>query len=242
MLAQAQRGRVHADLAHVVAFAAALEREQRFELGVVGKAARLVEQHGAALVVDGVFALLGLVQALGRAVAVGGQKTGEIHIDAIAARRRQRIAGPEHRFGEGFARAGALGRIGRAGRVARVAFDQQHARTGAAEFDFTHVAGLAAVQTHIVGAQSVRQRRHEQQRRVELFHAEQQTALGRIAADREEAVLAGEAGQRIGRRLGGMGIETDDRQQDDGDSAQQGGHGQVDGRGPTDLSPRRCLR
>ena len=84
--------------------------------------------------------------------------------------------------------------------IARVALDQQHARPDAAEFHFAHVAGLAAVEAHVVGAESVRQRGHEQQWRVEPFDADEQPALGRIGPDFEETVLRSSPASGSGAR------------------------------------------
>jgi hypothetical protein len=139
---------------NVLGFAGAGEGEHGFEFDIVGEAARLLGQNGAALVVDAVGALFGLRQTGGDAVAVGGQEGGKVDQHAISF-TAQDLAGPQDRGGERFHHGRAFVAVGRIGDVVGVVLDQEQAVSALFEAHHAHLAGLAAIEADVVRAQAV---------------------------------------------------------------------------------------
>ena len=188
MLAHRQALGLHRDVLHVLLIARPLERQHRFELGVVREGLRVLGRDGAALVVDLVFALLRFGETARDAVEIRRQQRADVDDDlgVIVLALARDVAGPEHRFGERLAHA--LRFIGVAGVRAelRVVLDEQQTRAGAAELDEMRFAALAAIETDIVRAKTPRQRRDEQERLADLAHAEQHAAFRTVAVEIEE--------------------------------------------------------
>ena len=188
VLAHGQAFRIGRDVAHVIGLAWALEGQQGLEFGVVRKALRIRGGNRAALVVEFVLALSGLVQLARDAVPVGEQQGTDVDDDAppfgILA---DDIAGPEHRFGERLAHAQCFVRILRDRAKARVVLDQQHALAGPTELDQMRTAALAAIEAYVVRADRPGQGADQQERLIEFAEAEQHASPRRIAMDIEES-------------------------------------------------------
>ena len=208
VLAQRQALGLHRDILDERLIARALERQHRFELGVVRKALRVLGGWRAAILVDLVLALLGIGETARDAMQIGRQQRADIDDDlgVLALALARDVAGPEHRFGERLAHAFRFIGVRRDGAELRVVLDEQEPRTGAAELDQMRFAALAAIETDVIGAQASRQRRDQQERPVQIAHAEQHAAFRGVAVYVEETgdVLAAlRCRRQIGRRLRG---------------------------------------
>ncbi len=166
MLAHRQALGLHRDVLDELLVARALERQHRFELGVVRKALRVLGRYRAPLVVDLVFALLRIGKTFGDAVQVRRQQRADVNdeLGIVALALAGDVAGPEHRFGERLAHALRFLGVGRDRAELRVVFDQQQARARATELDEMRFAALAAIEADVVRAEAPRQRRDEQER------------------------------------------------------------------------------
>ena len=203
VLAQAERGRIDRDLVGLLVLAVAAEGEQRFEFTVVGKTARCFGQRHAALGIDPVAALaIASGQRGGDSMPVAGQVGRDVHQHGwLLAGLRGALddrAGPQHRGRERVLGGAALVGVAGVGHVAGVVGHQQQPVAGATEARDVLLADLPAIQADVVRADSARQRSHQQERRIQLVHADDDPAAVGVAIDIDETRLVRGAVERIG--------------------------------------------
>ena len=152
--------------------------------------------------------LPGGLERIDDADGVAGQEACDVHQQATIGQCRLDLSGPDHGRGEGFAGGGLLGGRRAGGAEPEVLELSQDSATDPAEGQHLGVGDAGPVEPNRRGTEAGAQRGDidiatGDALAVRGRQGQQDAALGGIDIDRDQALLAGEAGDGIGRRRRG---------------------------------------
>ncbi len=133
-----------------------LERQHRFDFGVLRKGFRSRQINRAATAIDGVVALLRRAQASRDAMHVAREEVGGVDCDGIGFALLD-FEAPQHRSRERVFNGVALIRIVAQRAKVRVRFDEQQLRADALEVDEMRLAHLAPIESDRIRSDAGRQ-------------------------------------------------------------------------------------